>query len=468
MNFDLVQEEVSKEELLLNTFPETRSFYLQISAKTTEMEIISNINSYAEAGFNMLCVDVFKNGYTIFPSEVMNQYKLPPINPIYSKTNPLNATFRESYNHSLKVYAVFDLLCVGDLNINKIGPILRKHHSWGLRNKDGHFSPIDDDKNHAFLCPSQPVVRRFLGNLCFETLDRYPFNGIIIDLVNYPFWHKLNDTSGCYCEHCVNKIEEKLKVDYGELEETNNPDLAQHLNSWRKTVLTNLMNYISLRLQKSRRPLHFILKVPGNFASNSDLQESLMLWNYWCQTDLFNEIILDFYPTDVDGFNKAFSNDLSSLYDKVLVLPTISTEDTSLISQLILSCREYEIPGFMYRNPELFEEPDLKKLKDVLGEPAEQIELNTLKSIAQLVLRIIAITYSSPQLFDFFQDFLKFIEIEGKILNVDRIERIIENLHSIENHLHDLNFDQKQEKKISSILSLIRRILFFHISFLSG
>ncbi len=468
MDFEQLKDENPKEDLFLTTFPETRAVYLQISAKTTEMEIISKISSFAEAGFNVLFIDVFKYGYTNYFSEVMKKYNLPQINPIFQKSQPLKTLFKESNENNIKVYGVIDLLCAGAKSVNKIGPILKKYPKWGLRNKEGDFSPIEKDDEHVFLCPSHQSVRHFLADLCYEMLDSFPFYGIVVDLLSYPFWTKNGNISFCDCEVCEVKPEENQSSSSEDLTDTEKENLKEISEMEHKSVITGLLYYIIQRLFKTRKPLHFLLKFQGNFAENTSLLESLDLCKSWVKSGIFNEIVLDGLPAGKLTFQKSLENDLRTLYENTLVLPTISTDDTSEICSLIDICREYPVPGFVYRNPELFEEPDYKKLKESLKEPGEQIELNTLKSICQLILRMVGMTYSVPQLFDFFQDFLKFIEIESVNLSVKRIEAAIENFNSIEKNMNKFNMDEDMKKKMVSTISLIKRILYFHISFIHG
>lgn len=470
MTAELISESLNASGAeILSSFPETRGFHLQISAKTTEMEIISNISSYREIGFNTILIDIFKHGWTIFPSETMRSYRFPAINPSLSQNNLLTTVFNEIFLTPIKCYAVVDLLCVGDKTINKRGPILSKKPDWGVRNKIGDFYS-ESDQNRAYLCPANPDARRFLGNLCSEILEAYPFHGIIFDMSEYSMWDKIDDEHPCCCGRCIDernyeKTLEKSKEDDSLLERFSS--VKNDINSNLKMNLTELMEYLYMRTQKTRRPFHFLLKIPGKITLRQNAHSLAGLWRAWQKAALFNEFIIDKYDNNLSAFEKDFLTDLSLLYENALSLPTIATEDAPLISQMILSCRKFPSPGFIYRNPEIFEEPDLKRLKDTLKAPAEQVELNSLLSISQLVLKLISLTFSVNPILDFFQDLLKFLEIEGEALTVSKVELLIENFNSIESHIRDFDLDDATVGAIASTLSLIRRILFFHMSLIT-
>lgn len=449
-------------------FPETRAFFLPISAKTTDMEIISNISSYAEAGFNVVLVDVFKNGWTSYQSKVLLSYHLRPINPILRYWQPLKTLFEESFSRSLRVYAVVDILCVGDRAVNKIGPILKKYPEWGLRNKNGKLFPINSNEDLVFLCPSNSEVRRFLGDLCFEILEKFPFDGIVIDLVKYPFGKNINDLPVCFCKNCLNKTKNNFESESSVLSDLADIDVKDILNSQQKIALTNLMLYISQRLQKCRNPLHLLMKISFNTKKPYPLKEPTNLWKFWIESGIFNEILLDLSQTEKGDFTNILSSITESLCENSLVIPILSTEDTQEIANLIIQTRQFPISGFAYSNPEIFEEPDLRKIRETIGDYVEPMEVNPLKTIEHLLLKMSALSIEMSALFNFFQDLLKFLELKGNDLTVEEIEALIENCRSIEKNMNRFTINERLRREILRLLNLICRLLRFNISFVKG
>ena len=90
------------------------------------------------------------------------------------------------------------------------------------------------------------------------------------------------------------------------------------------------------------------------------------LWKSWISEGVVNELFIDKYPAEIKEICNCLEADLEFLPRDVLVLPTLSIRETKDLMDIIGDIRKLPVHGFVFRNPELFKEPDLDKLKETL------------------------------------------------------------------------------------------------------
>lgn len=127
-------------------------------------------------GFNLVCPVVWNRGYTLFPSEVMNNYNLPQIDPFYARQqrNPLAEIIEEAHERNIAVIPWFEYGFAASHLANG-GHILQKYPDWAAID---HRGEILKQGGLVWLNAFNPAVQQFILELVLEVAREYDVEGI--------------------------------------------------------------------------------------------------------------------------------------------------------------------------------------------------------------------------------------------------------------------------------------------------
>ncbi len=217
--------------------PETRGVWVAGSYLKGGADAIEGVmKKLSAANFNVIYVDVWYQGSTIYPSSVVENAGGPRQNPVFVGTDPLKTTIEIAHKYGIDVIAWFEYaFMVGHSYDSTVVPeIIKKHPDWSIllrdttknffHNKYGYFFAID---------PSVNAAADFSVNLYKECAENYPeIDGIESDIEN--------DTTISYSDTSRIKF----------MKETGNPDpltLASNNQAWitwRRGKITNVIKRI--------------------------------------------------------------------------------------------------------------------------------------------------------------------------------------------------------------------------------
>ncbi len=167
--------------------------------ETSRAEIGQTLDFLQEAGINTVFLETFFHGYTIYPSQVMDQYHLPRQNPKFATTsgNFLKLWVKEAHQRDMKIHVWFQSFYAGnrkaykDKTLPPEGPILHQYPQWAnvqysALSRNGKPTPSSLESGGYFLDPANPAVQKFLLNLTDEIVTRYDVDGFQLDYIRYP------------------------------------------------------------------------------------------------------------------------------------------------------------------------------------------------------------------------------------------------------------------------------------------
>ena len=181
-------EALEKAELYQATFyeslpVETRGIWISTKAIPKAAEGIGEmVKAIAAAGFNVIFPEVFAHGYTLFPSEVANDYGIEKQNPAYKTWDPLEALAKEAKKYNIEIHAWFSVCYVG---FGEPGPLLTKYPAWAAVNNDGSWGYSRGGNHLYFASPLNEEFRDYVTSLMKEAVTKYDLDGIHLDYIRF-------------------------------------------------------------------------------------------------------------------------------------------------------------------------------------------------------------------------------------------------------------------------------------------
>lgn len=448
-------------ELAPSLLPETRGLVLHLHRKMNPENLESAVERSAQAGFNLLVVRVFSHGVTAYPSDVMVNQHLPRQNRAFRGWDPLARCMDVAQRHGMLVYAVFEALCAADRTGRRPKPILSRYPRWGMRNKAGAFAPVGNMDKSVFLCPFNPAVRRFIGDLVCELAEGYPVSGVVFDLVPFPALEDNPKTAFCFCPSCKSQVASELTIDLETLDFATQSQAVAKWTGWKQQHFATAMAYWRMRIRKVRKDVSLIIQVTNSaLLRRSEVKDA---WDYvtLLEDGCFEEALAPGYSSDAAHFHAELDRDIADLPENMTLLPLVSAADAHTLCKFVEHIRGVSLPGAVYDLAEpLSQEQSTEIEKRVFDAPAFVPEVSPLSATRTLIGQLIKEIPNNVHLCNFLKDLLKFLNMEGQNLDVGQVQQIMENLHGIESQIRTgkIHIGDVAEPVLRT-LSVARRIL---------
>ncbi len=254
------------------TKPETRGVWVSGNYLKGGPAVIENVmKNLSSANFNVIFVDVWYQGATIYPSNAVENAGGPLQNPEFSGTDPLKTTIEIAHKYGIQVFAWFEYaFMVGhSQDSTNVPAILKKHPDWAMLRRDTTKNYFHNMYGYFFaIDPSIKAASDFSVSLYTECANKYPnIDGIESDIEN--------DTAVSYSDTSRIRF----------MKETGNPDPLslpadnQAWKTWRRLQITNVIQRIYEGV-KSINP-----KIIVSAAVPPPYMESYMLesWDVWAK-----------------------------------------------------------------------------------------------------------------------------------------------------------------------------------------
>jgi uncharacterized lipoprotein YddW (UPF0748 family) len=156
------------------------------------------VRKLAQTGFNVVYVETLNGGYSLYPSSVF-----PKQNPQFQGWDPIAVVIEECHKLGIEAHAWVWCFAVGNTRLNTIlglpssypGPILSQeaYRPETLILNGGR--KLAHNQHEYWLSPASLKGQRLLIDAYKEIVTRYPFDGLQLDYVRYPF-QKPGDMAG--------------------------------------------------------------------------------------------------------------------------------------------------------------------------------------------------------------------------------------------------------------------------------
>lgn len=140
----------------------------------SDAAIAEAMDSLASIGINMVLPVVLARGYTLYPSEVMDDLFGRRIFPDFAGRDPLKRVVIEAHRNGIEVLPWFEYGFAASYQQNG-GHIIQTFPEWALRDKDGNLLVKN---GFDWMSGINPDVQDFIIALVTEILDNYDVDGI--------------------------------------------------------------------------------------------------------------------------------------------------------------------------------------------------------------------------------------------------------------------------------------------------
>lgn len=248
--------------------------------------LINAFNLLAECNFNTVYPTIWNNGYTLYPSVLMERLtgtKIYPI-PELKDRDILKEMIPLAKEKKISVIPWFEygFMVPPDSKIVELRP------HWITCRQDGTKIYKESQVNQFWLNPFHPQVQQFLLGLIIEVVKTYDVDGIQFD-----------DHFGLPVDLGYDQF--TIQLYQKETGNSTPPSNFQEVNwvSWRAKKITEFVNRV-FWIIKDYKP-NCILSLSPNpylFAYSQFLQD----WKTWEQEGYLEELVLQVYRDDINGF----------------------------------------------------------------------------------------------------------------------------------------------------------------------
>ncbi len=239
--------------------------------------------------FNTVYPTVWNGGYTLYPSKVAQKYFGIEVDPLpdFRDRDMLAEAIKFGHEQNLAVIPWFEY----GLMTEEKSAIALKHPEWITKRQDGSEVFLygeNDEHRLVWLNPAHPEVQKFLTELIVEVVKKYDIDGI-----------QLDDHFGMPVELGYDNYTVDLyqRSHFGRLPpaDVNDPEWMR----WRSSYVSGLMRKITNAV-RSIKPncLISLSPNPREFSYTKYLQD----WYSWVYAGWLDELIVQVYRTDIDGY----------------------------------------------------------------------------------------------------------------------------------------------------------------------
>jgi len=252
--------------------------------ETTRAAIEQTLDQLAQAGVNIVFLETFYHGYTIFPSATATKYGIAAQRPQFNGIDPLQIWVEAAHARNIELHAWVENFYVGNDVLGGPGPILSVHPQWAAVEREDVGKtgpqPSGQERGYYFLDPAIPEARRYLTELYTEMVSRYAVDGLHLDYIRYPVSLPLAN-SFSYSDYSRQAFQAQRGVDPYTLTPEANPDQWAQWVAWRQNNITTFVEQVRGLIDTTRPEAALSAAVfPDEFESKIKKMQD---WELWAQ-----------------------------------------------------------------------------------------------------------------------------------------------------------------------------------------
>lgn len=261
---------------------EARGIWHRPSREKSAADVDATVKRLADAGFNMVLVETFYNGYVIYK------------NSAYCKTRPniadldfdmLEEFIKAGKKYDVEIHAWVEDFFVGGPNENTFGtisgsPILDEHPEWAARLKDGSIHMTTEPK-FVYVNAAMNEVQDFISNVYAELVSRYDIDGIQLDYIRYPLGTTIDNTVG-FDDFTLAEFKKLSGIDARDIADVNSPEWRE-FTKYKASHITRFVKRIHSEIRefekKSGRRIYISTAVIGH--ADDAMRTKCQDWPLW-------------------------------------------------------------------------------------------------------------------------------------------------------------------------------------------
>lgn len=170
---------------------EVRGVWVARDSLGSRARIEATMATLGGANFNVAYINVWSQGYTLYPSKVFAEETGISIDPQYEGRDVLQEAIDAGRPHGITVIPWFEYGFVGvwsgRLRGDSLGPIFDRHPEWLAKDRAGQSRfPIPGGAYFLWMAHTNPEAQEFLIRLMEEVQTTYDVPGVQFDRARYP------------------------------------------------------------------------------------------------------------------------------------------------------------------------------------------------------------------------------------------------------------------------------------------
>lgn len=244
------------------------------------------VNQLARLNFNTIYPVVWNSGYVLYPSAVATQGGFQPfVHRGLQGQDILADIISESHQKKLLVLPWFEF----GFMLPPSSELALNHPNWLTQKQDGTQTWVGAAGEVVWLNPFRPEVQKLITDLVLEVMTQYDVDGIQFDdHLSLP--HEFG-----YDPYTISLYEKQTKK-----KPPSDPRDPAWVR-WRADQITAFVTKLNKAVkEKNPQAIFSVSPNPYHVAYNSHLQD----WIGWVRKKLVDELIVQVYRPDLEGFSK--------------------------------------------------------------------------------------------------------------------------------------------------------------------
>lgn len=254
-------------------------------------EVKATLQELKDNNINIVFLETFYWGYTIYPSNVGLIKHHPNFKDNdYSEygNDILKAFVSEAAKLDIEVHAWVEDFFVGEQSMTPQSPILEQKPEWALINYDGTNITRNEGGKYLFMDPAIPEVQQLLTDVYTEIVKNYDVKGLQLDYIRYPV-SKYKDDTG-YGDYSVKTFKQENGIAESDdikdlMDKDKNPSTWEtYWKKWTKWQENNVTNFVEKTVEELKKVNPEIFISTAIFASKTEAAETKRQnWPLWVE-----------------------------------------------------------------------------------------------------------------------------------------------------------------------------------------
>ena len=390
------------------------------------------LDVFQETGINLVFLETFYHGMTVFKSSYIEYYKGFEAFDYSPYPDYLSAFVAEAEKRGIEVHAWVEDFYIG-VNENHF---TRHLPEWLMLTKDGGIRQTEGAEygGYLFLDPANPAVRQYLLQFYDEILTKFPqIAGLNLDYIRYPISSQGDDTG--FTDAAMNGFAAKEGISFPEnaTREEKTAMISANYGQWvnyRAEQITTFVGQVYEMVKTEHKGVLLSTAVfPEQGKSFGDKKQD---FNTWLSRGYLDIITPMAYYDDIGTLKNALEAmlpGLSACYCYAGISPTYHNLPNSTVLKQMATTLEAGADGFVhFGSQSILQKPNyIQLLKEnttqtVLPHSEAKVLLNT---AAKAVESKLVAAGEPKQTMDSLLDFLKELEKTQDLREVNKQLRLL-------------------------------------------
>lgn len=253
-------------------------------------KIEEQVSSLAEAGVNILYLETFFQGYTIYDSDIAADAGIESQRPSFAEADidALSAWHDAAQEYGLETHAWVHTFFVGNpLVSDGDGPVLEVQEDWAAIPRETALDESIDDfgapaeNGYRFMDPAHEEVQEYLLSLFEEMLVDYELDGLHLDYIRYPISRPAE--SGFSYGASADGFEDEYGVDPLEIDEADSE--WEDWIEYRESVITRFVERVSNEVDSIAPDSTLSAAIFPDLEGDA-AQQKFQRWDVWAERAL--------------------------------------------------------------------------------------------------------------------------------------------------------------------------------------